>query len=156
MPVISDSTPLNILVRIDLIDLLPKLFGKIIIPPAVARELSHPNAPKTCREWIGRPPEWLETVAPCRVDRAVSPDPGECEAICLAMELKAHMLLVDDKGARQAAKRCGLRITGTVGVIELGALSGYVKLADAIESLTRTDFFISAHLIHKLREGDKA
>jgi predicted nucleic acid-binding protein len=88
-------------------------------------------------------------VAPSRIDKTISEDPGEREAICLALELKADLLLVDDKQARRAARQSGLRITGTVGVLELAGSSGVVNLADALHRIRSTDFFISDDLIQE-------
>lgn len=54
MVVVSDTTPLNILIRIELIDLLPSLFGDVIVPPAVIAELRHVNTPSMIREWLAK------------------------------------------------------------------------------------------------------
>jgi predicted nucleic acid-binding protein len=54
MPVVvADTGPLNYLVQIDAIDVLPKVFGKIVIPAAVHDELAHPGAPAMVRAWGG-------------------------------------------------------------------------------------------------------
>ena len=55
MLVVSDATPLNILVRSELVHVLPALFETIVIPPAVHRELCHPSTPPVVREWAQRP-----------------------------------------------------------------------------------------------------
>jgi len=154
MLVVSDSTPLNILIRTDLIDVLPELYGSVMIPPAVARELSHENTPQQVRDWIASRPGWVGIRTPSSVDETVARDRGECEAICLAVELNADLLLVHDKEARQAAARAGLAITGTLGVIELAAHRNLIDLRQALERIRQTDFFLSDDLIQRAIERD--
>ena len=66
------------------IDVLALLFGKVIIPPSVASELSKPN-PEVVRSWLMAGPSWLEVRKPTAVDSSIAPDVGEW-AICLAIE----------------------------------------------------------------------
>ena len=58
--VIADTGPLNYLVLIGLIDLLPALFEKVLIPTAVRSELASSNAPSAVRLWVANFPFWLE------------------------------------------------------------------------------------------------
>lgn len=67
MIVISDNSALSALAEADLLDLLPRLFGVVIIPEAVRSECSHPRAPQPLRTWINHSPDWLQVV----------PDPAE-------------------------------------------------------------------------------
>jgi len=60
MIVIADSSPLNYLILIDLPEILEKLYGSVLIPPAVQRELQRASTPPPVQEWIARPPAWLE------------------------------------------------------------------------------------------------
>jgi len=62
--IVSDATPLNYLVEIGAADVLPQLYGRVIIPPAVRAELNHAKTPKALREWLSKSPAWLEVVAP--------------------------------------------------------------------------------------------
>jgi predicted nucleic acid-binding protein len=66
--VIADTGPINYLVLIDCIDLLPALFQKVILPTAVQRELDDRETPASVRTWIANPPAWVE------VNEAPSPD----------------------------------------------------------------------------------
>lgn len=52
MIVIADTFPINYLVLIDLIQILPDLFGKVIIPQVVLRELQSTSAPDVVRQWL--------------------------------------------------------------------------------------------------------
>jgi predicted nucleic acid-binding protein len=150
MLVVSDATPLNILIRIGQVDVLPQLFEKVVIPPAVARELSHPNTPESIYEWFRQPPDWLETKAPCAVSGAPTLGLGEREAISLADDLKAQLLLVDDKAARLAATQLGIPIMGTVGILKEAARRGLLELRSVLELLRATDFFLSDKLLEHL------
>ncbi len=106
-PVVSDSTCLIGLERIGELNILPALFDPMMIPPEVERE-------------FGSKFSWLQTenltsgllVAALRM----VVDAGEAEAIALASE-KDCLLISDDKQARLAAKRLGVAVIGTVGVL---------------------------------------
>ena len=60
MIVVSNTSPINYLILIGQIDLLPKLFRQITIPQAVYSELFDKEAPKLVRTWIATPPDWLK------------------------------------------------------------------------------------------------
>jgi predicted nucleic acid-binding protein len=64
MLVIADSSPLHYLMLIEHTDVLPSLFGHVIIPPMVAEELQRPRTPAPVRAWMASPPAWLEMRAP--------------------------------------------------------------------------------------------
>jgi len=64
MIVVADTTPLRYLVVIEREHLLPALYGRVIIPPAVAQELNHESTPDVVRAWIGTRPSWLEIRQP--------------------------------------------------------------------------------------------
>jgi predicted nucleic acid-binding protein len=83
---VSDTTPLNYLVLIEAIDVLPQMYGRVLIPAAVWDELSQPGTPKPVLKWMAQCPSWLEVTNP-----RSSPDPtmshldeGEANAITLA------------------------------------------------------------------------
>jgi predicted nucleic acid-binding protein len=61
--VVADTGPLNYLVLIDAIELLPKLFEKVFAPEAVRAELLNQDAPAVVRAWATHPPSWLEVRA---------------------------------------------------------------------------------------------
>lgn len=148
MIVVSDTSPLNVLVRIGHVEVLRTLFGTVIIPPAVVSELSHAGTPKIVRHWMAARPDWLEVRAPSRIDSTLElDDPGEVEAISLALELNADFLLADDRKARRAATARGIPITGAVGVLELASARGLLNLGEAFERLRATDFKIAERIL---------
>jgi predicted nucleic acid-binding protein len=118
MLVIADTTPLRYLVVLGQVDLLPTLFGQVIIPLAVVGELQHSKAPAAVRAWIASPPPWLDIRPSSLLPDAVllRLDPGEREAILLAQELQADLVLVDDQDARAEATRRALTAMGTLRV----------------------------------------
>jgi len=127
MTVVSDNSPINYLTLIGLERLLPTLFGRVIIPGAVQEELKAPSAPLQIREMLGRSEDWLEAViAPSVSDPILAGlDPGETEAIALAV-MKADLMLLDEaRGRRVAAGHFGLTVTGTLGVCGSRHASGF-------------------------------
>jgi len=153
MLVVSDATPLNILVCCGHIEVLPKLFESVIIPPAVAAELAHSRAPKHVRDWLASRPPWLSIQAPIKILAEVPNDPGEREAISLAKELRADLLLVDDRKARIAARRHGIRLIGTIGILEEAALRHIVDLPAAFQRLP-ADFSIHPRILGDALQRD--
>jgi predicted nucleic acid-binding protein len=157
--VVSDTSPLNYLILIGAIQICPSLFDRVIIPETVASELAHERAPEDVRSWIARPPTWLEARAPAASDPTMALDIGERDALSLALELEADLVLVDDKAARTVAKDRGLTVAGTLAVIELASRRGLVDLHDALEALTSTSFRIrkdvmEALVSHARRQND--
>ena len=67
-------------------------------------------------------------------------DAGEGDAIVLAVELQADLLLMDDREGVLAARRKGFAVTGTLGVLGLAAQHGLLNLADAFDRIKRTNF----------------
>jgi predicted nucleic acid-binding protein len=151
MIVVADTSPLRYLVVIEHDFLLPALYGRVLIPPAVADELNHESTPKVVRAWLAGPPSWLEIRQPAHsLDPAVDLDSGEREAICLAEEVAADLLLVDEWAARMEAERRRLRAIGTLRVLADGAGGGFCNLEIAFERLRQTNFRVTAELFESL------
>ena len=88
MIVVSDTSPLNDLVLIDLQHLLPELFERILIPSAVRDELQSAGAPEAIVQFMVAAPAWLEIRHVSAVDSKLQHlDRGEREAITLATSL---------------------------------------------------------------------
>ncbi|MBI3416446.1 MAG: DUF3368 domain-containing protein [Verrucomicrobia bacterium] len=112
MIVVSDTSCISNLLTIGHSHLLAELFGEVIVPPAVERELRrfHPVFPDFLKPVSPRSASMLS-----RLRQEI--DAGEAEAICVACELKADRLLIDEKLGRAVALREGLAIIGVVGVL---------------------------------------
>ena len=101
--VVSDTTPLNYLILIGQIDVLPLLFGTLLVPPAVIHEMEHPKAPADVARWARNLPAWIEVKAPLK-DLHLGIGAGEDEAISLAVELGDAAILMDDKKPEPSLK----------------------------------------------------
>ncbi len=154
MIVVSDTSPVNYLLLIDQIDLLPRLFQQIIIPDVVRKEMLDPLAPPSLQQWIAHPPSWLRVQTVSGVDTTLNAlDPGEQAAITLAQTLPADLLIIDERLGRRVASDRGIPIIGTLGILDDAASQGLIELADAIERLQQTNFRISRRLIRTLLEN---
>ena len=145
MIVVSDTSPINYLILIDQIDLLATLFQQIIIPQAVYSELSDASAPAPVQTWIATPPDWLKIQSVNQPSDAIVDllDPGEREAILLAQELNANLLLLDDMKARRAAIEKEFVVTGILGILDQAATMKLINLPFAIQNLQNTSFWAS-------------
>ena len=100
-------------------------------------------------------PEWLQVRAPREIDPTIEfSDAGEREAISLAIELQADLVLVDDRRARQAAVKRGLVVTGAVGVLEAAARKNLVRLPEVVAKLRQTDFLIASSILDAALQRD--
>jgi len=147
MIVVADTSPLNYLIQIDCDVLLPEIYGHIVVPSGVMQELSHAGAPAAVRVWLT--PAWID------VRMTVSaPDTyltflglGERQAIQLAQEQHADLLLMDERKGRLDAKRRGLLTTGTLGVLLTAGELGLIDAGLAYRQLlAETTFRTSAAL----------
>ena len=125
MIVVSDTTPLISLLKINQLDLLEKLFGEVLIPEAVFNDLTVDERFQLeaqlirQKEFIAvKPVNNLESVSILK--RATGLDQGESEAIVLTDELKADLLLMDEAKGRNVSAQMGLKIMGTIGILMAG------------------------------------
>lgn len=153
MIAVADTSPLCYLVLIDEIDLLQALFSEVVVPPAVAAELSDPRAPAPVSAWWKEPPEWMRVEAPrphAMPDVLERLHQAEREAILLTRDLDADVVILDEKAARQAAKSLELPVIGLIGILATAAEQGRVDLLQAVERLRATNFRVSPALIRDL------
>jgi len=144
--VVSNSSPLIALARIQRLDLLPAIFESVLIPPAVAREIA-PSIPVL--------PTWLRIQAPNVLPPASllrrRLGAGEREALALAVELKADWIILDDLPARRSAEAAGLNVIGTLGTLVTAKRAGLLKsIRPELDALLRTSFFLSPQLYDEL------
>ena len=81
-------------------------------------------------------------------------DPGELEAICLAQEIKAVAVLMDDRAGRRAALQCGLAVIGTIGLLEEAAARELVELPQVMNRLRQTNARLDPELIRAALDRD--
>ena len=116
--VVADASVLLALDKLDRLALLRDLFQEVSIPPAVSREVSRT---------LPRLPDWIRVVEPrslTAVRSVVGLHQGEIEAIRLALEVRASLVILDDLPARRQAIAMGIAIVGTAGVLVLAKRAG--------------------------------
>ncbi len=153
MIVVSDTTPLNYLILIDSVHVLPTVFGRVYAPSAVMQELSHPKTPEVVRAWASSPPAWLTVQDPMQTDPGLKLDPGEAAAIALAEELKADWVLLDERKGSRTAEGRGLRVAGTLGIVEEAGAKGLLDYEQTRNRLVdETTFYVTDDV---LRESEQ-
>jgi predicted nucleic acid-binding protein len=155
--VVADTIPLNYLLLIGEIAILPSLFGQVVIPPEVFTELTDGNAPAEVLRWIESRPAWLQVRHPriTQPDLALQHlDPGERAAILLAEQEPEVLLLIDDAAGRVEAQRRGIPSTGTLGLLRAAAIRGLTDLPVALQRLGETNFRMSRSLLADLLAED--
>lgn len=146
--VVSDTTPLHYLILIGRESILAGLYGKVFIPPGVLEELRHSAAPATISAWAKNPPAWVSVVVPAFISQDFEGlDFGERQALALAIELGADLVLLDDKIARRFAKNAKLKVKGTLGIVADAAKAGMVDFVETVEMLQRTSMHLDQNLI---------
>ncbi len=154
MTVVSDTSAINYLLLTGETDILPQLYGGVTLAPEVVRELSAVLSPALVRRWAQAPPAWVQIGAVPLPATLSSIDPaldrGEREAIALAVELDADLILMDDAQGRKEAKRLGLEHTGTLGILLAASKLHLVDLSDAIRRLRQSGFFVSDAVVRRV------
>jgi predicted nucleic acid-binding protein len=150
MIIVSDTTPISELAKVNYLNLLPELFGRVVIPQGVYDELTigqHPAA------LIVEKLSWLDVVAVSnrlvveKLQQSGKLDLGESEAIVLAEEMGARQLLIDEKAARRVAKARNLPLIGTMGILLLGKRQGYLEnVKDVLDRMQQQGTRISTRL----------
>jgi len=147
MIIVADTSPLNYLIQIECDHLLQQLYSKIVVPSAALLELSHAGAPSAVRQWLSRVPAWIEVLVPASpLDASLAYlGLGEREAIQLAQEQHADLLLIDERKGRLEAKRRGLSTAGTLGVLLSAAEQKLVDPETAYRRLVDQTTFRTSH-----------
>ena len=122
MIIVSDTTPIISLLKINRLDLLEKLFGEVLIPDAVYEELTTDKrfideAKQITKASYIKSVSILDSEAVRTLKMETGLDQGESEAIVLTNELKADILLMDEVKGRTVSKQMGITIMGTIGLL---------------------------------------
>ena len=149
---VADTGPLRYLVLIGAIEVLPRLFERVFIPEIVHAELRHAHAPATVRHWAEAVPSWLTVVpTPTTQDADLGLlDAGERAAVALATEIRADFVLIDERAGVGVARARGLRVTGTLGLLDRAARRGLTDLPAAFAALKATNFHVRQELLDAL------
>jgi predicted nucleic acid-binding protein len=153
--VVSDASPLISFARIGHFDLLPKLFGRILIPAEVYQEVvvdgaALPGAFQTARA------DWVEVVrvhdiqAVAAMKAEAGLGTGEASAIALAREIGADLLLVDERKARLVAKSNSIAVQGCIGILETLHRRGHLDdLRGSFVRLLQQGIRVELKILHR-------
>lgn len=162
MIVISDTTPLIGVSFLGRFELLKQLFGEVIIPAAVYDEIAGKGAGRVGSDNVSKSiaDGWIHveniTTTPLLITLKVDLDAGESEAIALALEKHADLLLLDERKGRSKAKALGLEVTGTIGILLLAREKGIeMDMQSELEKLRAHGFRISDSLIKQIVQHPK-
>ncbi|WP_240703259.1 DUF3368 domain-containing protein [Thermococcus indicus] len=153
---VSNSTPLIHLAKIGRLELLREFFGEVLIPKAVYRECVLEGKGSRDAELIENA-DWIKVVEindeTLKKSLMLELDEGESEAIVLAIESKAELLLIDDYDGREVARALGLKVTGTIGVLLRAKFQGRIQnIKGELERLKETGFWLSEGLYKRILE----
>lgn len=150
MIIVSDTTPISELAKVNHLDLLPQLFGQVIIPQGVFIELQEGQHPAAI---LVKNLSWLKVVVVQnrqeveRLQQLSKLDLGESEAIILAEEMGAVQLLIDEKAARKVALERNLPLIGTIGVLLLAKRRGLLDSVNKVlNKMEEQGMRVSNHL----------
>lgn len=158
MIVVADTSPICYLLLIGGIDLLPQLYGRVLIPQIVQQELADERSPAIVQAWINQPPSWLviQTVNVPSDSDLDNLDPGERAAIVLAEQQGADLIIIDELSGRRVALSRQFRVTGLLGVLDEAARQNLIDLPGAIARLQQTTFRASLKLIESLLQQHRS
>lgn len=147
--VISDTTPLQYLHQTGLLGTLQRLYGQIVVPEAVCRELAVgrqrgidvPDPDEIAWMSVRRPKRALADIGDTRLGE------GESQTLALGTESRIALLLLDDKAARRCARLIGLAYTGTLGILVKARKAGFVgALLPIVNQLRGIGFHMDPHI----------
>ena len=152
-PVVADTGPLIALARVGQLDLLRRLYQRIVVPPAVHAELAlDSERPGVAVLSSAFDAGWINVEAV--TDSALGTElarllgPGETEAIALAEQEGARFLLVDDARGRRIARSRGIPVAGVAGVMPVAKSRGEVTaVGPMLEALSNAGYRLSTRLV---------
>ena len=149
--VVSNTTPIITLSCVGQLSILQKLYGEVLIPPAVYAELLAGGTRVGVQELKNA--DYIVTTPlqnTIYADLLTNLDRGEAETIALALEKKADLLLLDERLGRRHATHLGLTITGSIGVLIKAKKQGYLAtLKPALEQIKYSGIYLSNELIQR-------
>lgn len=155
--VVVNSTPLLVLGNIGQLDILRRMYGNIVIPEAVYREVTEKD--DAASQALLAAKNWIE------VQTIRNPDEyalyrarlhaGEVETMILAQqEPAADIVVLDDNAARKTAEFLGLNVTGTIGILVKAKQSGIIQqVKPLLNEMMQNGFFISERLLRMILEA---
>jgi predicted nucleic acid-binding protein len=147
---VCNSSPLIHLARIGELEILRDLFEEVLVPEAVYRECVIDGGERDDASKI-KTASWIRIIRIKNIELKkalnTSLDEGESEAIVLALQEKADLILLDDYDAREFARIYGFEITGLIGILLKAKYMGRISsLSDILENLKETGFWLNEDL----------
>jgi predicted nucleic acid-binding protein len=150
--IVSNTTPIISLLKLSNLDILRDLYGEVFIPTAVFNEIEA-GKNKVYYQDLSKL-NWIKITSITdkqAVKYFLDLDAGEAEAIVLSTELKADLVILDEKLGRFYAKNADLNVTGTIGVLIKAKEKGIIKkLKPLLIELTTKEVWISDKLISEI------
>jgi predicted nucleic acid-binding protein len=148
---VADAAPLIAFARIGQLGLLPRILGEVFVPETVAAECLVTGLPGALE--IGEAFAIGQLIRHPDVDgdTATFPqlDTGETAAIHLALQMNA-VLLIDERLGRAVARRLGLNVVGSLGVLIASKRLGLIaSTKEAIEQMRGNGYYIADALIRE-------
>ena len=159
--VVVNTTPLIALSHVGQLDVLKRLYGEIIIPEAVYRELSI-KTESICKKAVDNSLEWIRIKSinneMAKAMYKTQLHDGEVEVMILSKEIAADVVIIDDANAKKHAKYLGLPVTGTLGVLIKAKREGYInELKPIFSQMVENDIYISQSLMEScLKQAGEA
>jgi predicted nucleic acid-binding protein len=156
LPLVADAGPLIGLARVGLLHLLRRLYGKVLIPTQVFEELQTSGDRPGSRALHAAIQEgWLETTVLLNDEELASLSLalglGEAGAILLSRQYPCRFLLLDERRGRTVAKKHGLQVVGTGGVLLTAKQKGLLgRVSEALDQLAEGGYRLSAELRHQI------
>ena len=152
-PVVVDTTPLIALSLVGRLDLLKVLYDRVILPPAVRMEIEAGGELPSARPDLAAAP-WIEVVPlgdPGHADLLIDLDRGEAEVIALARERRARLVILDERLGRRHARRLGLSVTGTLGVLlRAKELKAVATIRPIVETLRHEGIYLGKSVVDEV------
>ncbi len=153
-PVVSNTSPLTNLAVIGRIDLVKEQFETVLVPEAVWTEmLALPHAEGRKALLSAKETSWLRVVPVFDAAlpdslRLLGLDAGESEAVALAREQTASLLLMDERKGRLVARRLGLKVTGALGILAAAFKHGSIPSArtEIARLKSEAGFYVSSEV----------
>jgi predicted nucleic acid-binding protein len=150
--IISNTTPILSLLKIDKLDLLKELYGTVIVPFAVYQEIEEGKEKPyyqdlTLLDWI----EILNIKNPNSREFLIDLDDGEAEVLILAKEINADLVILDEIMGRRYAKQYNIKITGTIGILLKAKENGLIpSIKNLMSELVEKGTWLNPKLISKV------
>jgi len=142
--IVCDASCLILLEKINRLELLQRIFGTVHITDIISQE------------FITSVPLWMEVHSSESIllkGLMNVLDSGEASAITLATQLEDSLLIIDESKGRKIAKRMGINITGTLGLLLLAKKKGHISSVKmVIDEIQSTNFRVSSNIVQKVLE----